>query len=104
MKRSQGWVVPALLALAAGGPAKEAAEGDAELKAAARAVVQRLAKEDFAGTFRLFEPELADWLPEARLRQQWGDVVRRAGAFKRQNEPAVKRRPTGVSVTVPCDF
>lgn len=69
----------------------------------ATAIVDGLAKHDFAGVEKLFAPAVSSALPEAKLGELWDGLTRQAGDLK-GCEAAHTRSLKPTSVIVPCHF
>ncbi len=79
-----------------------AAESTAE--ANARALVELLAKGDFAGAVARFDEKMAAGLPEPKLKDTWTTLTTQAGAFKSCGAARTSTSGAYVSVVLTCDF
>lgn len=83
-------------------PAQVPAASDVEAKA--HAVVDALARQDFAAVVATFSPQMKAALPEDKLRTTWASVLTQAGAFKRQVATRTGENNGYRVVIVTCEF
>jgi fermentation-respiration switch protein FrsA (DUF1100 family) len=93
-----------LYGLAAGllGPA--AADEPPELTKKATALVDALAKEDFAAAVQDFDATMKKALPSDKLETTWKGIVKQVGAFKKRGEVRTAKEGKYDVVIVPCEF
>ncbi len=75
-----------------------------DLKQEAQHFLGQLVAGDFAGARRLFNPELAEAFPEARLRETWLQTIGQAGPFENILACLAVERQENRIVTVSCQF
>jgi dienelactone hydrolase len=73
-----------LVSLAALAVPAAAAEGEADRKKSAEALVAALAKGDFAAAGKDFDGAMKKALPEAKLKETWEAIQKQVGPFKKQ--------------------
>jgi hypothetical protein len=84
--------------------AQQSQDGGEAAVAAAKAVVDELARGDFAGAAARFDERMRAALPEAKLRAAWEQIVRQTGAYRRRGEPHAEAAG-GLRVgVVPAEF
>ena len=70
----------------------------------AQAVVELLAKQDFAAVVARFDPAMKGALPEEQLRRTWVGLVQQVGAFNRQTGVRTQAQGTFRIALVSCEF
>jgi dienelactone hydrolase len=75
-----------------------------DLKQEAQNFVRQLVVSDFAGARRLFDGDLLQAFPEARLKETWLQLVSQVGAFQEIRSSRVVERQENRIVTVTCLF
>ena len=75
-----------------------------DLKQKAEDFIHQMADGDFAGACRLFDSNMAQALPEAKLKATWLQLVNQAGAFQEIGSGQVAERQGNRIVTVTCQF
>jgi len=75
-----------------------------DLKQKAEDFIHQVAEGDFAGACRLFDSNMVQALPEAKLKETWLQLIGQVGAFQEiQSSQAVERQGNRI-VTVTCQF
>ena len=75
-----------------------------DLKLEAQDFVDQVAAGDFSAASRLFDHDMAQAFPQARLKEAWLQILGQAGAFQKiSNCQAVEREGTWI-VTLSCQF
>jgi dienelactone hydrolase len=75
-----------------------------ELKQEAKDFIYRLVEGDFAGACRRFDNDMAQALPEARLKETWLQLIGQAGAFQEIGSSQAVEKQGHRIVTVTCRF
>ncbi len=75
-----------------------------DLKQEAQDFIRQLVVSDFAGARRLFDGDLLQAFPEARLKETWLQLVSQVGAFQEIRSSRVVERQENRIVTVTCQF
>lgn len=74
------------------------------LVAAAEALVDALANEDFAKATANFDAAMSRTMPEPRLRALWQSLTQQAGAFQQRLGTRTEKQPRYEVVFVTCEF
>lgn len=93
-----------LCGLAAGLMVPAAADEASERAKKATALVDALAKEDFAATVKDFDATMKKALPADKLETTWKAIVKQVGAFKKRGELRTAKEGKYDVVVVPCEF
>ncbi len=80
------------------------AKAPASPSATARALVEALAKEEFAKAGKDFDATMNKALPEAELRKMWKALLGKVGALRKQGSPRIEKAGGYDIVYVPCEF
>lgn len=75
-----------------------------ELKQKAQDFMRQVAERDFSGASRLFDNNLTQALPEARLKETWLQLIGQAGSFQKVLVCQAFERGDNRLVTVSCQF
>lgn len=75
-----------------------------DLTAQARALVDALAKGDFAGAAKNFDDTMRAALPPDKLQETWKAINAQVGAFKRQGAARAEKAAQYDSIVVTCEF
>lgn len=71
----------------------------------AKAVVDRLAAEDFCAVTEKFESTLKQALTTEKIQEGWASLIARTGSFKRQISTESQKSPEGYDIIlVKCEF
>jgi dienelactone hydrolase len=81
-----------------------AADEASERAKKATALVDALAKEDFAAVVKDFDATMKKALPAEKLETTWKAVVKQVGAFKKRGELRTAKEGKYDVVIVPCEF
>ncbi len=94
------WI--AIVALAVGSPARQAAP--AAIVSQAQAIVTELAAQKFAPVIARFDAAMKTAMPESKLSGAWAGVIIQLGAFRSQGTPRSAEREGLRIVVVPAEF
>jgi uncharacterized protein len=75
-----------------------------DVKTAAQNFIGQVAAGDFAAAGRIFDSNMAQALPEAKLKETWQQLIGQVGAFQNQLDCQVAERQDIRIVTVTCQF
>jgi hypothetical protein len=93
----------ALLVLAAAVPSAQSGE-PVDIIKVAQTATEQLEKGDYAAVMATFNPRLKERFPEAKLRQTWQDLHRRAGVLKTTSTPLTRTVDNLRRVIIPAQF